>query len=126
MSATGRSDARGFTLIEMLVVLAVMGLVSGIAFPAVERSIAHMQFRLAAADIEAGLRAARAAAIAGGAPVAYVAASPGGNAEVELPRGGLEFYPDGSASGGTVSVTGAKRVVRFAIDGATGIVRQLP
>lgn len=125
MSATGRVDQYGFTLIEMLVVLAVLGLVSGIAFPAVERSIAHQQFRLAAGEIEAALHESRAMAIATGSRTAFSPQDLARGIALDVPRVGLTFYPDGSASGGTISVSSGPRSTRFAIDAATGLIRRL-
>jgi len=126
MSATGRTDQRGFTLIEMLVVLAVLGLVSGLAFPAVEQSIGHQQFRLAVGEIEAALHESRATAIAKGMRTSFALQVAANGVAVDLPRGGLNFYPDGSASGGTVAVSAGPRRVRFAVDAATGQIRREP
>ena len=60
MSAIGE---RGFTLLEMLVTVAVLGLIMGIGYPALGRAINHMAFVRAAADTGASLRRARAMAI---------------------------------------------------------------
>ena len=43
-----------------------------------------------------------------------------------LPRGGLWFFPDGSASGGELTVAHGDSRVRFAISGPTGAIRMAP
>jgi len=60
----------GFTLIEMLVTLAVAGLIAGIAFPRVQNGMTAMEFRLGAGQVTEALRSARAEAIRTGEPVA--------------------------------------------------------
>ena len=129
MSATGRTE-RGFTLIEMLVVLTVLALVSSLAFPAVERAFARERFRAAGAELEQRLHAARASAIAGGTATRFdPGALPQGLA-LDGPRGGIVFYPDGSANGGqlvlgAVNTDGGPRQFRLAIDGVTGRIARL-
>lgn len=125
MSATGKTDARGFTLIEMLVVLAVLGLVSGVAFPAVERAVAQQRFRLAAGEVEATLRGQRASAIAQGIRLGVASPALDGAMTVDLPAAGLDFYPDGSSSGGQVTLSDGRAEVRFVIDAATGEIRRV-
>ena len=61
MSATGRHQ--GMTLIEMLVVMAIMGLVTSLAFPRLDRALGHAALQQASADTIATLRAARAQAV---------------------------------------------------------------
>ncbi len=126
MSATGRTDERGYTLIEMLVVLAVMGLVSGIAFPSVERAVAAQQFRKDVAAAEALLRDARATAIARGVSVRISEQDAPDKVALTMPRGAQRFYPDGSADGGSVIVARGNRRARLEIDAATGLIRRVP
>lgn len=115
MSATGSSTlpARddGFTLIEMLVTLAVAGLIAGIAFPRVQNTMSAMEFRRGAAQVTEGLRAARAEAIRTGAPVTLALEGRelviGDGDPVALPDSvsvtagqdrPVTFYPDGTAN----------------------------
>jgi general secretion pathway protein H len=126
MSATGKIDEAGFTLIEMLVVLAVLALVSGIAFPAIDRALAARQFELAASGIEAALHQTRARAIAGGVATAFRPDVTAGDVAIDLPRGGIVFFPDGSANGGVVSIVSGARKLRFPVDGATGEIGRVP
>lgn len=125
MSATGKSEA-GFTLLEMLVVLAVTALVSGLGWPVAERAIAGAQFRAIAAGAEAELIETRARAISASAPATFTPPHGTEGARWSLPRGGIVFHPDGSASGGEVSLMLEGRKLRFTIDGATGAVRRTP
>ncbi len=114
MSATGSPPrpipADGFTLIEMLVTLAIAGLIAGIAFPRVQNTMTAMEFRRGAGQVVEGLRQARAEAIRTGAPVTLAVAGRtlviGSGAPVALPASvsviagqdrPVTFYPDGTA-----------------------------
>ena len=122
MSATGRIEEAGFTLLEVLVVLAILGLIGGLAFPAVDRALAHQRFRMAAMQVDADLRETRARAIATGSPQPFVAPETDAAMAIILPGAGLIFHADGSASGAGPVLEGAGRRASFAIDQATGAI----
>ena len=69
MSAGGRD---GFTLFEVLVVLAIIALVTVIMGPSLFRGFGGTQARAAAYEIAAALRRARSEAVAENADVAVV------------------------------------------------------
>ncbi len=132
MSATGDPAPRhadaGFTLFELLVAVAIMSLVAGIAFPALQqvnarRTLDHAQRALAVAIVTARAEALTRGRVVALAPAAaapdtllangqIVAKLPSG-ASVTWPAERPVFYPDGSARGGMLSVTadGAVRQV---------------
>ncbi|MBN2217459.1 MAG: prepilin-type N-terminal cleavage/methylation domain-containing protein, partial [Pirellulales bacterium] len=62
-------DRRGVTLIELLLVLAILALVAATAWPSLERSLADQRLRDAADTIRAEWQHARAQAMSSG--VAY-------------------------------------------------------
>lgn len=129
MSATGRTEASGsmgFTLIEMLVVLAIVALIASLEFPAIERAFGRERFRSAAAGIESRLHAARATAIAQGAATRFDAGALPQGVALDVTRAGIVFYPDGSANGGELALTEGPRRFRLAVDGATGRIARLP
>lgn len=133
MSVTGDE---GFTLLEMLVVLAIAAMIAGIGFPRLQGQIAAQEARTAVAAVTAALRAARAQALRSGTEI-MVTASPdghsvqsGGAVVVALPASVLVrmespigFQGDGSARGGELTVDGKGRQVRVSVASATGVVR---
>lgn len=124
MSATGelaprRADA-GFTLFELLVAVAIMSLVAGIAFPALQRVNARRTLDNAQRALAIAVVTARAEALTRGHVVALGpdAGAPdrvlaNGKVVARLPSGASAnwpaqrpvFYPDGSARGGMLSIT---------------------
>lgn len=123
MSAIGRTEQAGFTLVEMLVVLAVTALVAGLSFPALERVQAGQQLRQSASRLEAELLQTRARAIALDETLRFAAsASLPRDGVTGLPPKGLFFYRDGSSNGAMLSVSMAAGQMRLAVDPATGAV----
>ncbi len=90
-SQTSPTGSAGYTLTELLVVLAIMALVVALAPPLMGAARTGMQARWAAIALAGRLATAREAALDGGTTVA-----------VTLPSGQtVRFYPDGSATGMT-------------------------
>lgn len=131
----------GFTLIEMLVTLAVAGLIAGIAFPRVQSGMTSMEFRLGAGQVTEALRTARAEAIRTGEPVALALAGRalviGSRTPVELPQSVMvtagqdvpvTFYPDGTAEPALYRIisrgSGAVRERRITVFGSTGHIAE--
>ena len=138
MIGGGHQLARGFTLIEMLVVIVIMGLALSITAGFVARPNTALELSGATARVAGALRLARMRAITEGQPVATMPAvdghglqmggqtlSVGPNISLEIPeRRPILFFRDGSASGGTfyVSARGMRRVLQ--VDWLTGRVSE--
>lgn len=137
---------RGFTLIEVIIVLVILGLVAGLVL---SRGPAHsrtLDSRAAAAEVARMLRGARGQAIGGNRSVLVVVdtarraiAVDGGPirtipdnlavAVVAVPQerrgrtlAGIRFQPDGSASGGKIVLGDGLRRIQIAVDWLTGRV----
>lgn len=136
----------GFTLIEVIIVVAIMGLVAGLVLargPAHSRTLSS---RAAAADVARMLRGARGQAIGTDrsvlvlVDVARRAIAVDGGVARTIPgdltlavvaspqevRGrtlaGIRFQPDGSASGGRVLLGDGSRRIAVAVNWLTGRV----
>lgn len=135
-----RADrARGFTLIEVLVVLVILGLVGGLVLLRGPQRSAALDMRQATGTVAAAMRVARSQAIASNRPIP-VRLEPRsvriGDADPRpLPPGitaaltgsaavgpVVLFRPDGSSSGGTVSLTGGSRTAIVGVNWLTGRV----
>ncbi|MFH1021461.1 MAG: prepilin-type N-terminal cleavage/methylation domain-containing protein [Pseudomonadota bacterium] len=134
---------RGFTLLELIMVLALLGIMAGVAAPATGRFLDRLSFRRQTAALLAGTRYARLMAVGKGRPVemrfdnsAHLLSFSGAveeKKEIELSGGvvfelrpeTLVFYPDGLATPGRLVSRSGHRSQEFLIDPLTGIpVRQ--
>jgi len=123
--AAGR---RGFTLLELLVVLAIIAVLSAMVGPAVWRSLDAAAQRGAAADLQAQLAALPLAAFAAGRPLRVDAQLLRGRM-ADLPDGcavlvpvAFTYAPNGMTPGGTVQLACGGRVETFAVRPVTGEV----
>lgn len=121
------SLTRGFTLVELMVVLAIAGLMLALAPPLISSVMPGVELKAAARRTAGALRLAREIAIADGRDTAWVidiesnryridgdhrAGSLPAGLEVELVAaedemqsesvGAIRFFPDGSSTGGRV------------------------
>lgn len=139
--------AAGFTLIEIIVVLAILGLALALAAGYRPLQSSALSLEGAAAELASGLRLARSEAIADNRTTVFavdVAAHRyrvGDLAPRALPPNlaiqlvsvagerqaasvsGIRFNPDGSSTGGRITVAGANRRVAIGVDWLTGRVR---
>jgi general secretion pathway protein H len=136
-------DIAGFTLLEMMVVVAILGVLAMVALPRLQLGRGP-RLRAAAHAVAADLRLLRDDAIRRSSPAALEATATGyllrpsgraralpagltletaAGASTLLPSAGAEiaFFPDGSSSGGVVSLRasggGAARIVVRGLDG---------
>jgi general secretion pathway protein H len=135
------------TLVEVLVVMAILAMVAAVAMPSVRLPSRGPPLGLVAADIAAKLRAARALAIAQNREIAFAfdakvrtyAVDGIGRPEPlpseadlsirtarQLVRGSEEarlvFFADGTSSGGTIRLTHDRRSVAITVAWLTGVV----
>ncbi len=67
--SSARNNPRAFTLLELIIVLAIAALLAGLAVPAAARAMAGATPRSTLTDLRANLALARAAALKAGEPV---------------------------------------------------------
>lgn len=140
MSAVGSNGhpAAGFTLVELLVVFAVLALLTGLATPWFAGVADAVEFRMAARALAADLQDARGLARRSGQPVAIAFdpagrtyGVPGTTRQVVLPESLslrfvgsgiatdprlLGFFPDGTSTGGELWMAGPRQAAGIAID----------
>jgi general secretion pathway protein H len=135
--------ARGFTLIELVVVLAIIGLMLGLVLPLIGRSVPGAALGTATREVRIALRNARITAITQGRAVAFQGDPAGGywldrryhplaaaaetHAGLRVAGGApIVFFASGGSSGGRVVIDGAAGKRELAVDAVTGRARLVP
>ena len=150
MSAAGRrvaGRASGFSLLEILLVMAIIAIISLLAAAAMSGGFAGMQLRSSAKEVTAQLRYTRAQAIATGHaqrftidPRAHTWTAPN-DRDGEIPKqlaiafigarevqpnegeGAIVFFADGASTGGRVQLSVKRAVWNVDVKWLTGEVR---
>jgi general secretion pathway protein H len=143
MSSAGRSrrGRRGFTLVEVIVVLGIIAMIAVLAAPQFSSLAPGLELRASAEDLRGDIRRIRNTALrenretvlhvdleagswrdgagrsAGRVPeeiqLAMVIAR---QEQISDTEGGVRFYPDGTSTGGTVTLTRGDRALRLTVD----------
>ena len=151
MTLTAGRASRGFTLIELIMVLMLMGLASAIVLPNIEKGMQDREVRRSALDLAATARNLRSRALDEGMPQPLVLnleqnhyrAARG--AEVHLPPdvkfssvvGGeivdgearqFVFFPNGSSHGGAIDLSSGRGSAFYSIrlEPLTGKIQVVP
>jgi general secretion pathway protein H len=136
-------NRQGFTLIELLVVLVIMALAM-VAVPRIVAGLPGVQLRAAADEMAATLRNLHEAAIlgqdttelildpkartyrasgeAGSRPLPQVVSKVGFRPVALVPDARIQFFADGSASGGTIDFRHGDLAASISVDWLTGRV----
>ncbi len=145
--ATKRVGQHGFTLLELLVVLVIAVLLVAVVPPLISGMSGATELRSAARQLAAGLRFARNEAVTRQREAVLTLdlskhrfAVSGDPREIALPEslslhlytaqselldqatGNIRFFPDGSSTGGAVTVSGPKLAYRINVDWLTGAI----
>jgi general secretion pathway protein H len=140
-------QAAGFTLIELVVVLVIAGLLLALAPPLVSKAFPAVELRDAARRVAAGLRVARSRAVSRSEEAVWALdlqrrrfTVTGRDRTYSLPEkltislftaqselhgegsGAIRFYPDGSSTGGRVTLARGERSYLVDVDWLTGRV----
>ena len=144
---TARTGQHGFTLLEILVVLVIGVLLVALVPPLLSGMSGATELRGAARQLAAGLRNARNEAVERQQEAVLTLdlerrrfGVTGDPREIALPEsvalklytaqselldsttGGIRFFPDGSSTGGFITVSGPKLAYRVNVDWLTGAV----
>jgi general secretion pathway protein H len=146
VSPRGWSSQDGFTLLELVVTLAILGFALVLMVGHKPLWSRGLELRGTAADIAAGLRTARSEAILRNRPISFAIDLAEHRFQVgpgpvrQLPPqlaitlltvageksnsrlGGIRFNPDGSSTGGRVSIADGQQAIAIGVDWLTGRV----
>lgn len=139
---------RGFTLVEMLVVMVIMVLAYAMTAPMISAGVSGAELKAAARQIAAGLRKARSEAVVRKNEVVLTVdverrqfVLSGDKRIYRFPEkievslftaqselrddktGAIRFYPDGSSTGGRVTLSRGERKYLVDVDWMTGRVK---
>jgi general secretion pathway protein H len=147
MSFEHHSEA-GFTLVEMLAVLMILALTVTLSAPFLSRGAEGLRLQTASSELATSLRATRSAAILrhmaltllidvdrrrfGSSVVSQRSFAPDIEAKLTFASGirsaasdgGFQFFPDGSSTGGDVTLSLHGNQTKVCVDWLTGGVRE--
>lgn len=143
-----RAAEAGYTLLELMAVLAVLAFTAAIVMPRLSGGGERVALRASTMEIAAGLRAARVKAMGSSRETAFivdlaakrywaegavkarsipknmtVVAGHRQGAAVSTQRATVRFQPDGSASGGWIGLRSKTQAAEITVDWLTGSTR---
>jgi len=144
------SRSSGFTLLELVVVLFILGLAYAVAGPLLGDNVSGLDLKAASRQLAAGLRKARGIAVTERGQTVLTLDVDGrkfsisGDAKIyDLPKkldyslftaqseisqekiGSIRFFPDGSSTGGRITVSAGEARQAVDVDWVTGKVQVL-